>query len=217
MTRVFLHSANLAKFDAPRLPVPQVGADVTYHLYTETEFPPRPKGVSPRLQARIPKIFGWDLSPGYDVYFWQDASLHVAREDAVSWFLDQLGDADFLAFRHPWRATLAEEMDFVRWKIKKSRYLQTRYEGEDLEGLWQYVERQGMLQALLYASTAFCYRSPTPEMQQSMWMWWALTSRYHAIDQVQYTLALAPHRVVVLDEDIYHASHLTFTRAHGHG
>jgi hypothetical protein len=213
--KVLVYTANLGRIDHDHPPVPQTGVDLTYHCFTEQEFPPRPLGLGRRMQARIPKIYGWDLLPGFDAYFWIDSTLSITRPDAVSWMLEQMGDAEIAVFAHPNRSTLQEEIDFVRTKLRRgSPYLNRRYLGEDLDGLEREVVRRGMQQAPLYASTLFCYRAPSVAMQRSFREWWELTSRYHSIDQVQYTLILEGHDVSVIRESIYDPSHLTWL---GHG
>ena len=217
--RVCVHTANLGGFDTVQPPVAQLGVEMTYRIFTDADFPPRPKAMSRRLQARIPKMYGWDLEPGYDAYFWLDASLQLSRPDTVSWFLEHLDGADMVVFTHPWRQTIQEEAEFLRMKAaKKSRYILSRYEGEDLDGQMRAIEDGRYTDDRLYASGAFLYR-PTPWVQSALRMWWEHTSRFHCIDQLAFPYVLDSCRVLVkvIDEDIYHASHLAFVRPHGHG
>jgi hypothetical protein len=209
---LLVYTAMLGSIDQIVPPVPQTGVDLDVRVFTDLDFPPRPRAMTRRLQARIPKIFGWDLALGYDAYLWIDGSLAMTRPDAAAWFLSQLGSHDICVFRHPWRMTLQEEIDFVRAKMASgSRYLLSRYEGEDLDGLERYLVREHLTALPLFASGAFIYR-PTPAIQAACQAWWNLTARYHALDQIQLSVALhqcacATH---VIDEDIYHASHLSW-------
>lgn len=217
--RVCVHTANLGGFDTVQPPVAQLGVEMTYRVFTDADFPPRPRAMTRRLQARIPKCYGWDLEPGYDLYFWLDASLQLSRPDAVQWFIEQLGLADMLVFAHPWRQTAQQEADFLRMKLaKKSRYICTRYEGEDLDGQMRAIQDGRFEDTALYASGAFVYR-PTRWTIAALRMWWEHISRFHVIDQLALPYVLDTNRVNVrvLDEDIYHASHLAFVRPHGHG
>jgi hypothetical protein len=66
---------------------------LTFHRFTDANFPPRPLAMTSRLQAGIPKMFGWQLRPGHDVYIWIDASRGLLRDDSVAWFLEQLEPA----------------------------------------------------------------------------------------------------------------------------
>jgi len=217
--RVFVHTANLGGFDAVRTPVRQVDVEITYRIFTDTEFPPRPRAMTRRLQARIPKMFGWDLEPGYDAYFWHDASLQLSKPDSVAWFLDQMNGHDIVVFAHPVRKSAKEEADFLRVKLAKgSKYICSRYEGEDLDGQMKAINHGWFSDDKLYASGAFIYR-PTIRMQAAMRLWWEHTSRFHCIDQLAFPYVLDACRttVKVLDQDIYHASHLLWTRQHRHG
>jgi hypothetical protein len=217
--RVCVHTANLGGFDEILPPVAQLGVEMTYRIFTDADFPPRPKAMSRRLQARIPKIYGWDLEPGFDAYFWHDASLQLSRPDSVAWFLEQLDGADMVVFRHPWRNTAEEEAAFLRMKTAKgSNYILSRYEGEDLDGQMRAINDGRFVDDRFYASGAFIYR-PTLWVQAAMRMWWEHTSRFHCIDQLAMPYVLETNRVNVrvIDEDIYHASHLAWTRRHRHG
>jgi len=216
MTRVAIISANLGGFDQPVEPVPQVGqVQVDYHCVTSVELPPRPKSLSPRLQAKIPKMFGWDLYPGYDAYLWVDASLAVSSPDTTTWFLDRLGQSDIAVFRHPFRATAQAEADYVQTKMAAgNHYLLSRYEHEDTAGqLRALAQEPSFVDDRLYAAGAFCYR-PTARLQAAMASWWCHTSRFHVIDQLAFPFVLWQHQcaVQVIPEDIYHASHLTWGR-----
>src|ERR1035437_88783 len=99
--RIAILSANLGGFDTtPQEPVKQDLA-VTFHRFTDKDFPPI-IGLSSRFQYRIPKMFGWQMFPGYDIYIWLDSSMSLQRSDSVQWLLDQLGNADMAFFKHPW-------------------------------------------------------------------------------------------------------------------
>lgn len=216
--RVAAMTANLGGFDTVQPPVAQLGVDLQYRVFTDAEFPPRPRAMTRRLQARIPKMFGWDLMPGYDFYLWHDASLVFSRPDTVTWFLEQLGTGDIAVFAHPWRSSAREEAAFVQMKLDKgSRYICTRYEGEDLAGQMTAIRQDPTFtDDRLFASGAFCYR-PEPHLIAALEHWWIHTSRFHCIDQLAFPYVLRYCDVRVIQEDIYHASHLTFARRHGHG
>lgn len=215
--RVLVVSANLGGFDEPVAHVPQEGVDVSYHAFTDANFPPRRRAMTPRLQAKIPKMFAWDLIPDYDAYLWLDASLQLSLPGSVAWFLAQMGTRDIAVFRHPTRLTIADEADFLRTKMAHgSRYIVARYLNEDLDGQMKAIGNAKGLR--LFAAGAFIYK-PTALVQAAMKDWWVQTSRFHLIDQLAFPFALHTWGInpAVIDEDIYHASHLTFTRAKGHG
>ena len=217
--KVLAYTANLGGFDELVAPVPQEGLEVDYVAFTDADLPSRSRAMTPRLRARIPKMFGWDLRPGYDAYLWHDASLQLSKPDSVRWFLDQLGVATIAVFKHPWRSSAAEEADFLRMKLAKgSRYIHARYAGEDLDGQMRAITQPWYWDDKLYASGAFCYR-PGSRIENAMKEWWYHTSRFHVIDQLAFPFALrfGGCEVRVIDEDIYHASHLAWTRRTHHG
>ena len=214
--RLAIISANLGAFDAPaKPPVTQVWVDATPHLFTSATMPPRPLALSSRLHAKIPKMFGWDLCPGYDAYLWHDASLALTVADSGRWCVDHLGDHDILVFRHPERHTIHEEAEFLRHKARHP-YIRTRYAGEDLDHQLASIERDTLyVDDRLFAAGAFCYR-PTAAIRHAFTDWWHHVTRYHVNDQLAFPYVLRACDVAVLDEDIYHASHLTWTRGTGH-
>ena len=216
--RVLVHTANLGNFDTVEPPVAQVGVEMDWVCFTDKDFPPRPRAMTRRLQSKIPKMFGWDLRPGYDLYFWHDASLQLHKPDSLRWFLEQLGDHDMAVFKHPWRSSAREEAEFIAMKLHNgSSYIKSRYDGEDLMGQMDAIRAATWYKdEQFYAGGAFCYR-PTEASIEAMKEWWIHTSRYHCIDQLAFAFVLAMfnRRVKVIDQDIYHASHILW-RGHNH-
>jgi hypothetical protein len=184
-----------------------------------TETLPSRKSLSPRLRAKLPKMFAWDLYPGFDRYIWMDASMWMVRPDGVLWFLDQIGSGEIALFRHPSRTSIQQEADYLRVKMEEPgpdrEYLCARYEGEDLAGQLRAIAQPGFVDDRLYAGTAFCYR-PTAPIQAAMREWWWHTSRFHCNDQLSLPFALwtTGCDVRVIDENIFRASRLTRRRGY---
>ena len=67
--KVAILTANLGNFDTQVDPVtqdlPNGVEKIAFHRYTDNNFPPI-TGLTPRLQYRIPKLFGWQMFPGYN-------------------------------------------------------------------------------------------------------------------------------------------------------
>src|SRR3990167_6446661 len=130
--KIALLSANLGNFDVKaKDPVKQdltEGiSEITFHRFTDEDFPPI-IGLTPRLQYRIPKMFGWQMFPGYDFYIWLDGSVSLKRPACVKWYLEQLGDNDIAFFAHPNRGTIREETDHIEEHLQKGKpYLTERY------------------------------------------------------------------------------------------
>ena len=213
MMRVCLHTANFGSIDEPVMHEDQVGAEVTGHTFSDLNFPARRRTMSSRLKARIPKMFGWDLLPGFDAYLWLDGVFRLSRPDAVAWLLAQLGDGELVIYRHSSRKTIKEEADFIRAKLDAgSQYLRVRYEGEDLEGqLAAIAADPTYTDDRLYGSSAFLYR-PTERVKAALTAWWVHTSRFHAVDQLALPYVLRHCDVRVIDQDGRYATHLEWNR-----
>lgn len=211
-------SANLNSFDKVVKPVEQElpkGVDqIAYHCFTDNDFPPI-TGLTPRLQYRIPKCFGWQMSPGYDYYIWLDGSMSFTKEDSAKWFVDQLGNADFAVFKHPYRSTIQEECDHIEDHLNQEKpYITSRYKnGLHKEQLADIQLDDSYEDDHLYASTAFIYRD-SEEVRDAMRMWWLHQSRYYTCDQLAFTYALRGLAVKVIHENPFKASHLTHASKH---
>lgn len=217
--KLLIHSANLGNFDKPQDNVEQLlpeGIDrIDTFRWTDTNFPPRFNSMTPRLQARIPKMFAWQMKPDYDYYLWVDASCRLPREDSVKWFMEQLGGYDIAVFKHNKRNTVQEEADYLKDRLeleksgKKKPYVLPRYEGERIDDQLAAVEPS----AELYASTAFIYKNDTPA-RDLLTIWWLHTSLYHSIDQLSLPTAVEHSKadVKVIREDYLKCKYLEYTR-----
>ena len=214
--KLLIYSANLGSFERPQPDKEQIlpeGIDlIETHRFIDFDFPPRKNAMTPRLQARLVKMFGWQMIEA-DYYLWVDASCRLPREDSAKWFMEQLGDGDMAVFKHPNRNTVQEEADYLRQRLidekegRKQKYVLPRYENEDIDGALSEVDSK----ASLYASTAFIYRN-TPEVQDALKEWWYLTSRYHSIDQLGFTEAIKDLNVHVIHEPYMECMYLEYTR-----
>jgi hypothetical protein len=213
--KVHIVTANCGNFDPEVDPVPQrlpANVKLSFTRYNDANFPRRIHSMTPRLQARIPKCFAWDMpaSLGSDIYLWVDNSCALLHPDSTSWFLDQLGDNSIAVFRHPDRKTVQAEYEFLKEKLQeKNKSLTCRYEGEDLEG--QMRELVG--EYPLYASTAFIYRNHSAT-QMALTEWWGHISRFHSIDQLSFPRALHHNlkKVVVIEQSYLKVPYLTYVR-----
>lgn len=218
MTRVALISANLGSYD-PVVPWPEqrppayVRVDV--HRFTDANFPPRSLAMTSRLQCGIPKWWGWQMLPGYDVYIWVDASCAPAP-GAVAWFLEQLGDGAIAVFRHPERRTIREEYEFMvaRMARRGETYLNSRYKGEWLREQYDAIADDAEYEDdELFATTAFVYR-PLEDVQNAFRDVWCAKARYLLHDQLIFPYALTQNfcRPNVIETNYLQCPALTFTR-----
>lgn len=216
--KLLIHSANLGSFDKVVPPIDQELPDgidqIDYHCFTDSDFPPI-TGLTPRLQYRIPKCFGWQMYPDHDYYLWLDGSLSLVKEDSARWFLDQLGDADILVFKHPTRNSIQEESDHIEDHLQKGKpYITARYKnGLHKEQLADIQLDTDYIDDHLYASTAFLYRD-SEEVRDVLRLWWLHQSRYYTCDQLAFTYALRTLAVKVINENPFKASHMKNVSKH---
>ena len=83
--KVAVISANLGNFEKKLWFKQKNIASATLIMFTDANFPPR-KSMSPRFQAKIPKCFGWQMLPGYDIYLWMDAQFALLI-GGVEWMM----------------------------------------------------------------------------------------------------------------------------------
>lgn len=218
--KVAILQANLGNFDDCVDPVPQekpAGVEkIKFQRFTDENFPPI-AGLTPRLQYRIPKLFGWEMAPGYDVYIWLDGGITFQRADSVGWYLEQLGDKDAVFFRHPWRQTMKQETDHIEEKLKqKHRYILPRYgNGLHKEMYAEAIKDPEFVDDKLFCSTVFVYRN-TPKVQEFMKQWWYYQSRYYTCDQLAQTYALSKSKLNIteINEVLYRLGHVCLVSHH---
>lgn len=212
--KVAIITANMGGYDRPVTHVPQ-SIPHNYYLFTDENFPPRSKAMTPRLQAKIPKCFGWQMVPGYDYYLWLDANYRLTHPDSLKHFLDNCRDSDVVVFRHPKRFTIWEEFRYVRRGMHQSSFLQSRYENELLTEQYQEIHAdKSFKDDILLAGGLFMYRN-TPQVQSALKEWWYHISRYEIMDQLAfpYVLKKAGLKLNILS-DSYH--NCWFVEGQGH-
>lgn len=218
--KICIVTANLGGFDKQVDPVnpqalPKDVEELRFHRFTDEDFPPRFNSMTPRLQARIPKMFAWQMLPGYDYYLWFDASCTLPKSDSVLWFLKQIEGADIAVFKHPNRETVQQEADYLKERLELERtgqkqpYVLPRYENERIDDQLAVVDPQ----AMLYASTAFIYKD-TQAARDLLTIWWLHTSLYHSIDQLSLPTAIqhSGATVNVIQENYMDCEYLKYVR-----
>jgi hypothetical protein len=221
--KILVHTANLGDFDPVIDHIPQIpplGDTIDFVRFTNENFPPRLHVMTPRLQARIPKMFGWQMRPGYDFYIWIDSSCTLLHPESVRWFLEQCRGCHMAVFKHPDRNTITEEYEFVKTKIEeKNKYLVLRYENELAdEQMAEIRADKAYKDEMLFASTAFVYANH-PKVHALLKEWWYHTSRYHAIDQLSFPYVIWKSKctVRVIPDNYLKTPYLTYTRNKKHG
>lgn len=200
--RVAVISANMGSFD-PIVPYINQSMDHDFYLFNDENFPRRSCSMTPRLQARIPKMFGWQMAPGYDYYIWVDASYSLQHPDSVRWFIEQCSTVDVAVLKHPMRYTIRQEAEYLKKRISEERdgskqpYVILRYENELIDEQMAEIDSdKEFVDTRLYASTAFVYEN-TKKVQVMLKDWWYHTSRYHSVDQLSFPYVLWKHKCSV--------------------
>jgi hypothetical protein len=212
---VAILTANLGNFDTPVDPVKQ---DVVsrFHRWTDDNFPPI-TGLTPRLQYRIPKYFGWQMFSGYDYYIWLDGTMSFDDPASVAWYLEQLDEKDIGLFKHPDRHSIRQEVEHIEEHLQKGKpYITSRYKnGLHQEQLAVIEKDKTYRDDRLFASTAFIYRN-NARIQSMMQDWWFYQSRYFTCDQVVLPWLLDAWGVKykVLEEELYKTKHLVRVSTH---
>ena len=216
--KIAIISANLGNFD-PEFPYiiqdPPEGASIDVFRFNDSTFPPRTQSMSSRLQARIPKMFGWQMAPGYDYYLWVDASFTISNKDYVRWCIEKIGKKDLLLFLHPDRGTIKEEAEYIEKRIKEeNEYLKSRYVNELTKEQLNYIfQDESYIDNTLFATCSFFYRN-IPKIIGMLENWWVHTSRFHVIDQLSLPYVIQRHWCTVekIKDNIYKIPYLTYTR-----
>lgn len=214
--KICVLSANLGGIDNPVSHVNQtVKAD--YHTFTDENFPPRIHAMTPRLQAKIPKMFGWELKPDYDVYLWLDGSIRLAHQESIQYFVDALEGHDMVFLKHPTKDTVHWEYRYNYRALHSnapSNYMKSRYDNEWLDEQYKVIEDDPeYLDDVLLLGGVFMYRN-TPLVRAALKEWWHHVSRYLIMDQLSLPYVLKKGGVVfnALDDDINDSMWLEYRR-----
>lgn len=198
--RVALIQASLGGIDRLPASVPQ-SIDFDHFVFMDENFPPR-KALTPRMQAKIPKFFGWQLKPDYDFYIWLDGNISLAKPSTLQYFLEQIKDHDIVVLRHPSRPNIRQEVRYTRKGInQQSIYMVSRYNGEQHAELYDIIEHDpDYTDDLLAIGGIFMYRN-TSKVQQMMKDWWYYVTRYIVNDQISFAYVMKKNdlKIKVLD------------------
>lgn len=188
--KIAMITASLGGFDKLEPHVPQ-SLDYDYFLFTDENFPHRFNSMTPRLQAKIPKFFGWQMAPGYQYYLWLDNNLTLKSPNSLKYFFDNCQDHDIVVLKHPRRNTVKwEERYLQRGLQQQSKYLIGRYENELLEEQMAEINADPhFVDDLLVIGGVFMYRN-TPKVQKMLKEWWYHVSRYLIMDQCSFAYVL---------------------------
>lgn len=197
---------------------------VDYFYFDDSNFPPRSEALHPRLQAKIPKMFGWDLVPGYDYYIWADATITLSNEIAVEWLLSKVRGHDIALFRHhDKRSSIGQELRFMERRMNGLRgdsviqeYLNNRYQHEPMEAqVDQYLSDPNFTDDMLYSGGLFIYAN-TREAREMLKDWFTENARWSIQDQLSlpYVLSKSGCKVKTIKRNLLKNEYVEY---HQHG
>lgn len=168
--------------------VKQEGVIADFIFYNEHNFPSRQSSFTPRMTAKIPKMMGWMLKPGYDFYIWVDNTFDIKRPDAVAWFIQEIAGHDILLLKNPYRSSIKKEAEFMHERISKnaSNFLD-RISGEPImEQVNSYLSDHTFTDNKLMAGGLFCYSAELVKNTEYNFMkeWFFHTCFYSIRDQL---------------------------------
>lgn len=214
--KVALITASLGGIDSDKRDehVPQTVQHDFYYV-DDTILTPR-SVMHPRLQAKIPKMLGWRMFPGYDVYVWMDASFQITDANFLAWIIGSMGDNDIALFPHAeGRTNIKEECIHVVSNIVQDnefgQYLRERYDSEPVvEQTAFYLSNDEYKDENLFCGGLFVYRN-TMSIQAMLQEWFMHNIMFTIEDQLSlpYVLTHAPCKVTLIRDNCYHNQYVT--------
>lgn len=149
-----------------------------YNFSTDTKW-------ASRRNAKLAKVLGWLLVPGYDYYIWHDnyCDLQMDPGQLVEQYLNNY---DIALFKHPARDCsyleayeIAKEADIHENALGAVNFLIAN----------QWPEHSG-----LFELSSFVYANNT-RVQQAFLCWWELLCKYTSRDQVLFPYVVKQHQI----------------------
>ena len=175
-----------------------------YYLFDDNSLPPRHKAMTARLQAKIPKMFAYELKPNFEYYLWLDGNLTLNNQDTLKYFVEQIQGYDIVGLKHPRIPNVRQEIRYLRKGLREqSKYLVARYDGEFLPEQTTLIQGdKDFVDDLLLIGGIFMYRN-TKEVQAMLKEWFFQVCRYNVQDQISFSYVLKKSglKVNALDHD----------------
>jgi len=199
--KIALISANLGGIDGSTKPnyIPQQlpkdwEVKVFYHDSTNTVV--RTGSLHPRIQAKMYRMLGWEMYPGFDYYIWLDAGFDLVSDKAIYAFVKHCEEHDIAMFKHSMRQSIQSEALAVINLLKaKDQYIIERYTNEPMiEQVHHYLEIEKYKDTFLVETGAFCYR-PTEKIKAMLKDWYYECCRWTCQDQLSLPVVVIRHNV----------------------
>ena len=220
-TSICIISANLGGIDdckmtkhaKQELPA---GWSVDHFHYDDSNTKLRKEALHPRMQAKVFKMYGWQLHPGYGYYIWLDSSVIITSPQMVKWMVDICGSNDMAAFRHIINSTIKAEAKCCLWGIQQGYpYFVNRYDSEPIDDQINHYYRNepGFKDWFLIEAGAFLYK-PTVSVKKMLQDWYLECCRWTCQDQLSLPVVIQRHgiRTSWFDSTIHNNNYLDVDR-----
>ena len=215
--KIALASASLSGIDAALQVPPQelpAGWSMEFRCFGDGDFPPRPLSISPRMQAKYPRMCGFEWFADADLIGWIDSAYTITSAGLAAWLIDKLGDGDICLMAHNERRSIAAELSFMMQRMTAGdQYLVSRYADEPMAAqVSSYLSTNGFEDSWLAATGCFVYRN-TPVMRAAMKDWLIECVRWSNQDQLSLPYVMHRHGITPrwLDAGIWNSPHLKYT------
>ena len=215
---IVILSANVGGIDAHATHDPQMlpsGWTMSHIHFDDSTICARPLSLSPRMQAKVFKMCGFDYASDADLIIWLDSVYIISSADFVSWMVEQLGTGDICLMRHNVRSSIAAELAYTTKEILKGNsYFTTRYAGEPMaEQVASYLADDAFKDEHLAAAGCFIYRN-TKNMRAMLKDWMVECMKWTCKDQLSLPYVLHKHGIIPrwLNYSVFNCPHLRYMR-----
>ena len=172
--------------------------NVKLSIYNNSNYQDRHLSMSDRMKGKIPKMLEWEntLVDEYDYYIWIDSKFTI-ENGFITKLINDLGDSDMGLFRHPYRSSINEEINYMLSLMNKGNdYLLSRYQGEDfLNQKNRYYSDEHFIDDKLFACGCFIYKKSIIENRDYNLLkdWFYHNTLYTLQDQLSLPYLLMKH------------------------
>ncbi len=199
--------------DMPAQDMP-AGWEMEFRLFRDADIPARPLSLSPRMQAKLPRMCGFEWFEDANLIAWIDSAYTVTSSGLAAWLVDALADGDICLMPHDQRRSVSEELEFMtRLMAAGDPYLIGRYAQEPMaQQVSHYLSEDGFEDKWLAATGCFVYRN-NRRMQAAMKDWLLECVKWSNQDQLSLPYVLYRHGISPkwMDCSVWNCPHLKYT------
>lgn len=178
MPSITIYSANIGGIDHPQFLTEQT-IPLDFIKFTGMT-------QNNRFQSKYWKTAGIARNCQSDIAIWIDGGVDVISDNFVEFVIDSLKGVDFIVAKHPDRATLKEEYDYILANLGKP-YLKARYKKEPWAEEMEYYEDNMGAELVNPRFFALRINDKTNSLLED---WWEDIERFTVFDQSQLTALL---------------------------